>query len=151
MAESKRRNSLRAPRALHAVLGVLCLGFMALLVVANAMSGCRPDFLLRPEFVASLSLAFVLALVLSWAARADDDRHRLVGSTASGAVTGLMLGTFSIPVLIVPLSLVGCFRLPRLRRARVALAIFVPVAAAIAVALPYAARGLVTASQHGCG
>lgn len=149
--EMMRPSSVNRLRVLHAALGVACLAFMGLLVAANAISGCRPEFLLRPELVAWISLAFVLAVALFWASRADDDRHRLVGSTASGAVTGLMLGTVSIPMVVVPLSIVGCFRLPRSGGARVALTVLVLLAAALAAALPYAARGLLAASEHACG
>lgn len=136
-------------RTLHLVLGVLSLGFVVLLVVANWVSGCRPEFLVRPELIGWISAAIAIAIALFWASRTDHDVHRFVGSMSSGALTGLMLGTLSLPVLIVPLSIVGCFRLPRAGTVRIVLALLVLVAAAVCVALPYATRGL-TASAAGC-
>lgn len=136
-------------RSLHLVLGVLSLSFVVLLVVANGVFGCRPEFLVRPELIAWISAAIAIAIALFWACCADDDAHRVVGSMSSGALTGLVLGTFSLPVLIVPLSIVGCFRLPRPGAARIGLAVLVLVAAAASVALPYVTRGL-AASAAGC-
>ena len=68
---------------------------------------------------------------------------RLTKPQLIGTMTGLLLGTVSIPVLAVPLSLVGCFRLPETRGARIALALLVPVGAAVGVALPYFGRSLI--------
>jgi len=45
-------------------------------------------------------------------------------------------------VVAVPLSKVGCFRLPDSRAARIALLLFVPLGAAVGVALPYFGRSL---------
>lgn len=131
-------------RRLHGVLGLLCLAFIGLVVVSNTVvhSAGGIDYFMRSDVVAMLALALVLALVLFWASSGDSDGHRAVGSVASGTMTGFFLGTVSIPVLAVPLSLVGCFRLPESRSARVALLVLVPIGAIFGAMLPYLARSL---------
>lgn len=147
----KQRPSLTRMQRLHAILGLSSFGFVVLLAVANSISGCPPAFLLRPDYLAWIGGACAIGLSLLWASRLDDEIHRFVGSSAAGALTGLFLGTLSVPVLAAPLTLVGWFRLPRSRRLRVALIGLVPLGAILALALPYVGRGLLTASQHGCG
>lgn len=131
-------------RKLHGVLGVLCLAFVGLVIVANTVvhSAGGLAYFMRGDVAAMLGLALVLALVLFWASSGDSDRHRALGSIASATMTGLLLGTVSIPVLAVPLSVVGCFRLPESRAARVALVVLVPLGAVVGVALPYVGRSL---------
>ena len=137
-------------RTLHAVLGVTCFAFIALLIVANALSGCKPDFLVRPEVIAWIALAAGLGLVLLHAAAGDTDQHRLTGSLSSAAMTGMLLGTISIPVLAAPLALIGCFRLPRSRGLRLLLGVLALAALPAAIALPYATRALSSGAQGGC-
>ena len=123
----------------HRVLGLVCLAFIGLIIVANTVVHSAPGgfaYFVRGDVAAMLGLAAVLAVVLFWASAGDTDRHRAIGTIASGTMTGLLLGTVSIPVLAVPLSVVGCFRLPDSRAARIALLLFVPLGAAVGVALP---------------
>lgn len=133
-------------RRLHRLLGVLCLAFVGLIVVANTVVHVAPGglaYFMRGDVVAMLGLATVLAVVLFWASASDTDRHRAIGSIASGTMTGLFLGTVSIPVLAVPLSDVGCFRMPELRAPRIALLMLVPLGVVLGLALPYVGRSLV--------
>src|SRR5687768_4256589 len=98
----RRMNRLRL---LHRILGVLCLAFVGLIVVANTVLHTAPgglQYFKRGDVAAMLGLGVILAIVLSWSAVGDTDRHRAVGSIAAGAMTGLFLGTVSIPVLAVP-------------------------------------------------
>jgi hypothetical protein len=135
-------------RSLHRVLGWLCLAFIALLVVANTVLSSAPGglgYFKRGDVAAWLGLAVVLAVVLLWASAGDTDRRRTIGSIAAGTMTGLFLGTVSIPVLAVPLSVIGCFRLPQSRSARIALLVLVPLGAVVGVALPYIGRSLIAA------
>lgn len=138
--------SMTKLRRLHAVLGVLCLALVGLMVVANTIAHRAPDglaYFMRGDVAAYLVLAVLLAIVLFWASAGDTDRHRAIGSIASGTMTGLLLGTVSIPVLAVPLSVVGCFRLPDSRAARIALLLLVPLGAVVGAALPYLGRSLI--------
>lgn len=137
-------------RRLHAVLGVLCLAFVALIVLGNTVLHTAPGglgYFKRGDVAAMLGLATVLAAVLFWASAGDTDRRRAIGSIASGAMTGLLLGTVSIPVVAVPLSVVGCLRLPASRAARIALLLLVPVGVVFGLALPYAGRSLTASSD----
>lgn len=134
---------------LHRVLGVLCLAFVGLIVVANTVVHSAPGgfaYFVRGDVAAMLGLATVLAVVLFWASADDTDRHRAIGSIASGTMTGLLLGTVSIPVLAVPLSVLGCFRLPESRAARIALLLLVPLGVVLGVASPYVGRSLIASS-----
>jgi hypothetical protein len=138
--------SMTKLRRLHAVLGLLCLAFVALIVVANTVLHTAPGglgYFKRGDVAAMLGLATVLAVVLFWASAGDTDRHRAIGSIASGTMAGLLLGTVSIPVLAVPLSVIGCFRLPDSRAARAALLLLVPLGAVVGVALPNLGRSLI--------
>lgn len=150
---SRRRSSDPRPgngsgltlRSLHRILGLLCLAFVALIVVGNTVISRPPgglDYFRRGDVAALLGLGAVLAAVLFWSAAGDDDLRRVTGSVASAAMTGLFLGTLSIPVLVVPLSLAGCLRAPVSRRARLALVALVPLGVAAGVALPYVGRAL---------
>jgi drug/metabolite transporter (DMT)-like permease len=130
---------------LHRVLGLLCLAFVTLIVVGNTVLNSAPGglgYFKRGDVAALLGLGAVLAVVLFWASAGDTDRRRTIGSIASGTMTGLLLGTVSIPVLAVPLSVIGCFRLPESRSARIALLVLVPLGAVVGVALPYLGRSL---------
>ena len=131
-------------RRVHWILGSLCLALVALMVVANTIVHSAPGglgFFKRGDVAAYLGLAIVLAITLFWASAADTDRRRAVGSVAAGTMTGLLLSTVSIPVLAVPVSVIGCFRLPRSSPARIALLVLVPIGALIGLATPYVARG----------
>lgn len=133
---------------LHRALGFLCLAFVALIVLGNTALHTPPGglgYFKRGDVAELLGLGAVLAIVLFWASAGDSDRHRAIGSIASGTMTGLLLGTVSIPVLAVPLSVVGCFRLPESRTARIAPLLLVPLGVALGVALPYLGRSLVSA------
>lgn len=132
---------------LHRVLGALCLALVGLMVVANTIVHSAPGglgYFKRGDVAATLGLAVILATVLFWASVGDTDRHRAFGSIAAGAMTGLFLGTISLPVLAVPLSLIGCFRMPVSRSMRWALLLLVPLAVVVGVALPYLGRSLTT-------
>ena len=135
-------------RLVQVVCAALCLAFVALVVVAN--QGCAPSYFQRGDVAASLVMALVLAATLLWAAGADSDLRRFTGSAACGAMTGLFLGTVSIPLMAVPLSIIGCFRLPRSGRARAGLAVLVLAAAVAGLALPYVARDLTDVAQFTC-
>jgi hypothetical protein len=139
--------SVKRLRLLHRVLGVLCLAFVVLIVVANTVLHTAPGglaYFQRPDVAGMLGLGVILAIVLLWSAARDTDRHRAVGSTAAGAMTGLFLGTLSIPVLAVPLALVGCLRLPESGPLRWALLLLVPVAVVVGLAVPYVGRSFNT-------
>jgi len=136
-------------RWLHGVLGVLCLAFVALIILGNTIGHTPPGglgYFKRGDVAALLGLGIVLAAVLFWAAAGDTDRRRAIGCIASGTMTGLLLGTVSIPVIAVPLSVIGCFRLPESRAARVALLLLVPLGVVIGMALPYLGRTLTFSS-----
>lgn len=136
-------------RWLHRVLGLLCLAFVGLIVISNTVLHTPPGglgYFKRGDVAALLGLGAILAIALFWASAGDTDRHRSVGSIASGTMTGLLLGTVSIPVIAVPLSVIGCFRLPESRRARIALVLLVPIGVIVGLALPYAGRSLVAGS-----
>lgn len=130
-------------RILHRVLGALCLALVGLMVVANMIVHSAPGglaYFKRGDVASYLVLALVLAATLFWASAGDADGHRTTGSAAAGMMTGLLLSTVSIPVLAVPLAVIGWFRLPESRTQRIALAVLVPLAVVIGVAVPYAAR-----------
>lgn len=135
-------------RVVQVVCAALCLAFVALVVVANM--GCAPSYFQRGDVAAMLLVALVLAATLLWATSADSDLRRSTGSAACGAMTGLFLGTVSIPVIAVPLSILGCFRLPRSGRARAGLAVLVLAAAVAGLALPYVTRDLMGVTQFTC-
>jgi uncharacterized membrane protein len=123
---------------------LLCLAFIGLIIVGNTIVHSAPGgfaYFMRGDVAAILGLT-VLALVLFWASAGDTDRHRAIGVIASGTMTGLLLGTASIPVLAVPLSLVGCLRTPDSRTARLAILLLVPVGTAVGLVLPYLGRSL---------
>jgi hypothetical protein len=131
---------------LHRVLGFLCAAFVGLIVIANTVVNSAPGglgYFKRGDVAAMLGLGTVLAIVLLWASAGDTDRRRAIGSIASGTMTGLLLGTVSIPVLAVPLSVIGCFRLPGSRAAKIPLLLLVPIGAVSGVALPYLGRALI--------
>ncbi len=132
-------------RMLHRVLGALCLALIVLMVVANVIVHTAPGglgYFKRGDVASYLVLALFLAATLFWASAGDTDGHRTTGSVGAGMMTGLLLSTVSIPVVAVPLAVIGWFRLPESRTQRVALVVLVPLALAIGVAVPYAARPL---------
>jgi len=99
------------------IVGVLCLGVVALIVVANL--GCAPKYFQRGDVIALVVIGLVDAVLLLGASSGDTDTHRAVGVGASASSVALFLSTASIPVLAAPLAIVGVFRLPRSRRLRV--------------------------------
>ncbi len=123
---------------LDALLGLLALGFIALLVIANF--GCGPNYLKRADILAWVGLSLVLAILLFWAASDDRDRNRIGGSAAAGAFAGVWLGTVSLPVLIAPLAIIGWFRLPRTGWTRAAVAVLIPIG-------PHLRRGVAVPRQ----
>lgn len=132
-------------RALHGVLGALCLAFIALIVLGNTVMHTAPGglaYFKRADVSAMLALAVVLAVALFWSAAGDTDRHRMIGSTAAGTMTGLFLGTLSLPVVAVPLAIVGWFRLPDARGARAASIVLTIIGVAFGVAVPAFGRFL---------
>ncbi len=120
-------------RAAQALLGLLSLAFVVLLMVASP--GCS-GFPRNPVVNTWVVLSLIVAATLAWAVSRDDDSNRLGGSLAAGALTGIWLSTLSLPVLVVPLSVVGCFRLPHARAARVTLAVLIPIVLVACTALP---------------
>src|SRR5207244_2754457 len=87
-------------RRQHAVLAALAGTFVALVVAANV--GCAPKYFERADVLLMLALAVVIAVALAWAARADNDARRVLGSLSSAGVAGLFVGTASIPLLFAP-------------------------------------------------
>lgn len=120
-------------RAVQALLGLLSLAFVVLLMLANpGCSGFPRNTLVNTWVLLSL----IVAASLAWAVSRDDEPNRFGGSLAAGALTGIWLSTLSLPILVVPLSVVGCFRLPHARAARVALAVLIPILLVACTALP---------------
>lgn len=82
-----------------------------LIVIANL--SCAPKYFQRGDVIALLGLGIAYALILGWAYVGDTDVRRAVGSTTSAGAAALFLSTASLPVLAVPLAVIGAFRLPR--------------------------------------
>lgn len=120
-------------RAVQSLLGLLSLAFVMLLLLANP--GCS-GFPRNPVVTTWVVLALTVSATLAWAVSRDDGPGRLGGALAAGALTGIWLSTLSLPILVVPLSVVGCFRLPQARAARVALAVLIPIVLIACTALP---------------
>ncbi len=96
------------------------------MVVANTVVHSAPGALAyfkRGDVAAYLIVALGLAAALFWASASDMDRHRATGSVAAALMTGLLLSTVSIPVLGVPLAVIGWFRFPDARTKRIALVV----------------------------
>ena len=103
-------------RAIHLALALLATGFVLLVVGANV--ACAPKYFQRGDVIVLLGLGIGYAVVLGWAFLADDDNRRAIGATGSAGLAALFLSTGSIPVLAVPIAIIGTFRLPRSREMR---------------------------------
>ncbi len=130
------------------IVGVLCLGFVALVIVANL--GCAPKYFQRGDVIALLAFGLVDAVLLLGASSGDSDVHRFIGSAASASAAALFLSTASIPVLAAPLALAGIFRLPRSRPLRLRLAVGIPLAILLTVGLVNLGQAFVSADQYRC-
>jgi hypothetical protein len=98
-------------RAIHLALAVLAAGLVVLIILANL--SCAPKYFQRGDVIALLGLGVAYAVVLGWAYLGDTDRRRAVGATGSAGLAALFLSTASLPVLAVPIAVIGTFRLPR--------------------------------------
>ena len=130
------------------LVGVLCLGVVALIVVANL--GCAPTYVQRGDVIALLVIGLVDAVLLLGASSGDSDTHRAVGVGASASAVALFLSTASLPVLAAPLAIVGAFRLPRSRRLRSTLLLVIPGAVVATAGLLFAGSAFVSAAQFEC-
>lgn len=130
------------------IVGVLCLGFVALVIVANL--SCAPKYFQRGDVIALLAFGLVDAVLLLGASWDDSDAHRFVGSAASASAAALFLSTVSIPVLGAPLALVGMLRLPRSRTVRIRLAVGIPLAILLTAGLVALGQSFVSADQFRC-
>jgi hypothetical protein len=100
-----------AMRAIHLALALLAAGLVLLIILANL--SCAPKYFQRGDVIALLGLGVAYAVVLGWAYLDDTDGRRAVGATSSAGLAALFLSTASLPVLAVPVAVIGAFRLPR--------------------------------------
>ena len=98
-------------RAIHIVLALLATGLVLLIVLANR--SCAPKYFQRGDVIVLLGLGVAYALLLGWAYLGDTDKRRAVGATGSAGLAALFLSTASLPVIAVPIAVIGTFRLPR--------------------------------------
>ena len=103
-------------RTINLVLALLATGFVLMVIGANV--GCAPKYFQRGDVIVLLGLGIGYALVLGWASLEDGDNRRAIGATGSAGLAALFLSTASIPVLAVPIAIIGIFRLPRSREMR---------------------------------
>lgn len=140
----------REPRLLilQRLVGVLCLGFVALVITANL--GCAPKYFGRGDVIALLAIGLVDAVLLLGASSGDSDAHRAVGVPASVSTATLFLATVSIPVLFAPLAIAGAFRLPRSRELRPRVLLLIPAAVLATAGLIFVGQIFVSADQFRC-
>jgi succinate dehydrogenase hydrophobic anchor subunit len=130
------------------ITGVLCFGFVGLIIAANL--SCAPKYFQRGDVLAGLAIGLLDAVLLLGASSGESDTHRLLGVTASASAATLFLATASIPVLFAPVAIAGAFRLPRSGRQRATALIAVPLAIVGTAALLFFGQGFVTADQFRC-
>ena len=130
------------------IVGVLCLGFVGLVIVANL--GCAPKYFQRGDVIALLVIGVIDAVLLLGASSGDSDVHRSIGSAASASAMALFLSTASIPALFAPLALAGVLRLPRARASRLWLIIAIPLAILLTAGLGVLGQSFVSADQFRC-
>lgn len=130
------------------IVGVLCLCFVALVIVANL--SCAPKYFQRGDVIALLAIGLADAVLLLGASWDDSDVHRFVGSAASASAAALFLSTISIPALAAPLALAGVLRLPRSRTVRIRLAVGILLAILLTVGLVALGLSFVSAEQARC-
>ncbi len=141
----------REPRLLIVVqqlVGLLCLGFVALIISANL--GCAPKYFTRGDVIALVAIGLVDAILLLRASMGDDDTRRALGVTVSISAATLFLATVSIPALFAPLAIAGAFRLPRSRRLRSTLLLVIPAAIVATAGVIFIGYGFVSADQFRC-
>src|SRR5438067_8553413 len=130
------------------LVGVLCLGLVALIVAANL--GCAPKYFERADVVALLLVALIDGVLLLGASSGDTDMHRLIGAGASASAVALLLATVSLPALAAPLAIVGAFRVPRPGPLRSDARAVIPGAIVATAALLFGAYALVPGAQLRC-
>jgi hypothetical protein len=129
------------------IIGVLCLGLVALIVAANI--GCAPKYFQRGDVIALLAIGVIDAVLLLGASSGDSDAHRAIGVGASASAFALFLSTVSIPALFAPLAIAGTFRIPRSHGLRRML-VLIPVAILATAALEIIGQSFVSADQFRC-
>jgi hypothetical protein len=130
------------------IVGVLCLGLVALIVLANL--GCALRYFQRGDVIALLAIGVIDAVLLLGASSGDSDVHRAIGAGASASAVMLFLSTASIPVLFAPLAIAGAFRIPRSRGLRWRVLLLIPVAILATAALEVIGQSFVSADQFRC-
>jgi len=130
------------------IVGVLCLGLVALIVVGNL--GCVPKYFQRGDVIALLAIGMIDAVLLLGASSGDSDAHRAIGAGASASATMLFLSTASIPVLFAPLAITGAFRIPRSHRLRWGVLLLIPVVILATAGSVVFGQSFVSADQFRC-
>jgi hypothetical protein len=130
------------------LVGVLCLGLVALIVAANL--GCAPKYFQRVDVIALLFVALVDGVLLLGASSGDSDTHRVIGVGASASAVALLLATVSLPALAAPLAIAGAFRLPRPGQLRSVVPAVIAFAIVATAGLLFVAYTLVPAEQLRC-
>ncbi|MDP9321969.1 MAG: hypothetical protein M3P16_12830 [Chloroflexota bacterium] len=130
------------------IVGVLCLGLVGLIVVANL--DCAPKYFQRGDVIALLAIGVVDAVLLLGASSGDSDAHRAIGVGASASAAALFLSTVSIPVLFAPLAIAGAFRSPRSRGSTWRVLLLIPVAILATAGLEVIGQSFVSADQFRC-
>ena len=130
------------------LVGVLCLGLVALIVAANL--GCAPKYFQRADVIALLLVALIDGVLLLGASSGDSDTHRVIGVGASASAVALLLATVSLPALAAPLAVAGAFRMPRPGSVRSVGAAVAAVAILGTAGLLFGAYALVPAEQLRC-
>jgi len=130
------------------IVGVLCLGLVALVIVANL--DCAPKYFQRGDVIALLAIGVVDAVLLLGASSGDSDTHRAIGVGASASAVALFLSTVSIPVLAAPLAVAGVFRMPRSHGLRWRVLLLIPMAILATAGLVVIGESFVSADQFRC-
>jgi len=152
---SGARESERAPRyirlpvrAIHLALALLATGFVLLVIGANL--ACAPKYFQRGDVIVLIGLGVAYALVLGWASRSDTDTSRAVGATGSAGLAALFLSTGSVPVLAVPIAIIGIFRLPRSAGVRRWVLLALPLIILVTAGLLFLGQRGMTPDQFVC-
>jgi hypothetical protein len=135
-------------RAIHLALALLAMGLVLLVVLANR--DCAPKYFQRGDVIVLLGLGVAYAVVLGWAYLGDTDQRRAVGAAASGGLAALFLSTASLPVLAVPVAIIGTFRLPRSVGMRRWLLLALPLVVLVTFGLLVLGQSRLTPDQFLC-
>lgn len=130
------------------LVGVLCLGLVALVIVANL--GCAPKYFQRGDVIALLAIGIVDAVLLLGASSGDSDTHRAIGVGASASAVALFLSTASIPVLAAPLAVASVFQMRRSHQLRWRVLLLIPMAILVTAGLVVIGQSFVSADQFRC-